>query len=399
MSILSGFQKASFRGVEFYVRASTSPELSRKTAIHEYVNAGRFVEDLGPKLKIFNIEAEIMDITWSNYNRKKKNLEIALNTPGIGILIHPTYGRRKVVVTESNVTSENYITDLNCAKYALTFYESDNNIFPTSQDGNKNFINRLYDTIFGDNEDSLSNSVSFYNQGIDVFNDARDTIEGLTSLINDSVSSINGTPDEVAAFASDIANFQVSLTSLMQTPSQLSSRFTTIFNNISVVTDNFNNLFNLSLGLVGIGGNRQLRVGNSTRTQTINDNRIAVYNFNDVAALTLAYQVATNLIYNNQEQLDSVQTRLNTAFMTLDPDLVNETVYYNLQSLRNRVRLYLATIRLNLAKIVTLRTNTIPSSILAYNLYGNSDRAAEIIELNNIENPAFVSGIINVLSE
>ena len=185
----------------------------------------------------------------------------------------------------------------------------------------------------------------------------------------------------------------------MQTPSTLASRFTTIFNNISVITENFGNLFDVALGMVGLGDNRTPRVGNSTRTATINDNRLAVYNFSDVAAITLAYEVATNLTYTSQEQLNNVQNRLNAAFQTLDPDLVDGTIYYNLQNLRNQLRLYLDTLRLNLAKIVTLRTNTIPSSILSFNLYGDTARADEIITLNNIENPAYVSGVINVLSQ
>jgi len=399
MTILSGFQKAKFRGAEYYVRTTNNPALGRKTVNHEYVNAGRYVEDLGKKLKIITEEVEIMEITYSAYNRKKKALEKALSTPGVGILIHPTYGRLKVVVHESNSLGEDYINNLNCAKYSLTFYESDNNIFPTSKDGNKSLINRLFDSIFGDNQTILADAVSFYDQGIEVFNDARDTIQDLTSGINDVVSTINGTADEVAAFVSDIAAFQASLTDLMQTPSTLASRFTTIFNNISVITENFENLFDVALGMVGLGDNRTPRAGNSTRTETLNANRLAVYNFSDVAAITLAYEVATNLTYNSQEQLDSVQNRLNAAFDTLDPDLVDDTIYYNLQNLRNQLRLYLDTLRLNLAKIVTLRTNTIPSSILAFNLYGDTSRADEIITLNNIENPAYVSGVINVLSQ
>ena len=399
MTILSGFQKATFNGAEYYLRSAGNPALGRKTVNHEYVNAGRYIEDLGPKLGIYTEEAEIMDITWSGYSSKKKKLEKALSTPGLGVLVHPVYGRKKVVVHEANILEENYISDLNCAKYKLTFYESDNNIFPTSKDGNKNFINRLYDSIFGDNQGVLAEAVSFYNQGIEVFNDARDTIQDLTGLINDTVSTINGVADEVSAFVSDISNFQASLTSLMQTPATLASRFSQIFNQISVITDNFGDLFNTALNMVGLGNNRTPITGNSTRSQTINNNRLAVYSYNDVAATTLAYEVATNLTYNSQEDLDTVQKRLDAAFATLDPDLIDETVYYNLQNLRNQVRLYLQTIRLNLANIVTLRTNNIPSSILAYNLYGDSSRASEIISLNSIENPAFVSGVINVLSQ
>lgn len=399
MSILSGLQRASFRGVPFYFRQSDSPNFGRKTVVHEFVNTGsRYVEDLGESKRIFNIQAEIVEETWSAFNRAKKALEKALNTPGIGSLIHPTDGRWDVVLTAAT-PAVNIINELNAVKYTLTFQVADKNIFPTATAGNKNLINRLFDSIFGENQTVLADTFNAIDQGLAVYNDARDTIQELTNDISDVVSTINGIPDEVAAFQRDIVDFQASLTSLIQTPSTLAQRFTTIFNNISLITDNFENLFNISLGLVGLGNNRIPKEGDSQRTETINDNRNSVYNFNDVAATTIAYTAATNLVYYNQPQLDEIQKRLDAAFMSLDPNTVNDTIYYDLQNLRNQVRIYLDSIRLNLAKIVTQRTNQIPSTILAYEFYANTNRASEIITLNGIEDPAFVSGVINILSQ
>lgn len=399
MSILSGLQRASFRGVPFYFRQSESPNFGRKVVVHNFVNTGsRYVEDLGESKRVFNIQAEIVEETWSAFNRAKKALEKALNTPGIGSLIHPTDGRWQVVLTNAT-PAVNIINELNVARYTLSFEVADKNIFPTAATGNKGRINQIFDKIFGENQTVLEDTFNAIDQGLAVYNDARDTIQELTNDISDVVSTINGIPDEVAAFQRDIFDFQASLTSLIQTPSTLSQRFTTIFNNISLITDNFENLFNISLGLVGLGNNRTPKTGDSQRTETINNNRDAVYNFSDVAATTIAYAAATNLVYYNQEQLDSVQKRLDNAFMSIDPDTVDDTVYYELQNLRNQDRIYLESIRLNLAKIVTQRTNQVPSSILAYNLYGDSGRASEIITLNSIEDPAFVSGVINVLSQ
>lgn len=399
MSILSILQTASLGGAPFLFKSGSSPSLGRKTTTHDFVNSGsRYVEDLGNSPKIFTIEAEIHDVTGSGYQRKKKALEKVLNTAGITTLIHPTYGKQKVVPTINSVT-ENLTTELNVAKYSLTLLVADKNIFPTSKAGNKSFINRLVDSLSADNQAILASAVDFYNNGIEVFNDARDTIQDWTQNINDIVSTINGTADEVAAFVNDINNFQQSLTSLMQTPDILAQRMSTIYSNVSLITTNFGNLFNVALNLVGVGNNRTVKSGNSNRTEIINDNRTAVYNFNDVAATALAYQVATNLTYTTQEDLDSVQDRLNAAFMSINPDTVDDTIYYNLQSLRNQIRLYLDTLRINLAFIVTQRVNSIPSTILAYNLYGDTVRAAEIITLNFVEDPAFVEGTINILSQ
>lgn len=399
MSIISGLQKASFRGANFLVKAAEYPNLGRKTVSHDYVNSkDRYVEDFGKNPGTYTFNAFVTDITWPSYKRKKDALEKALNTAGIGRLIHPTYGVLDVVATINSV-SEDLINELGIAKYNLTFLVSSLNIFPTSKAGNKSSINRLFDTIFNDNGTAFQNAVDYINQGTEVFNDGRDAIQDLTSTINDTVSTINGIADEASAFTSDIINFQASITELMQTPSNLSNRFTTIFNNISLITDNFENLFTLGLNLVGIGNARNNISGSSNRVAAINSNRNSLYNFNDVAALTIAYQAATNITFTNQSQLDSIQTRLNSAFQNLDINTVDQDVYYDLQNLRNAVRLFLDNIRLNLARIVTKRINSIPVTILAYSQYGSTSRSDEILALNNIEDPAFISGVVNILSK
>lgn len=398
MSILSILQTASLGGAPFLFKTGTSPNFGRKTSVHDFVNSSsRYVEDLGGSPQVFNIEAEIHDVAGSAYQRKKAALEKVLNTPGITTLIHPTYGKKRVVATVNSV-SENIVNELNVAKYSLTLLVADKNIFPTSKAGNKSFINRIVDNLSTENQARLAAAVDFYNNGIELFNDARDTIQDWTQNVNDIVSTINGTADEVAAFVTDIANFQQSITSLMQTPDTLAQRMNQIVSNVSLITDNFANLFDVALSLVGVGNNRTVKSGNSNRVEIINDNRTAIYNFNDVAFTTLAYQVATNLTYANQEELDSVQTRLNAAFMSINPNTVDDTIYYDLQNLRNQIRLYLDTLRINLAFIITQRVNSIPSAILAYNLYGDTVRATEIIGLNFVEDPAFVEGEINVLS-
>ncbi len=398
MSILSGLQRFTLGGVPLYFDSGSSPDFGRKTVVHDFVNSdARYTEDLGQMPQTFTIDARIVEQTASAYFRRKKQLEKVLNTAGIIKLVHPTYKRQNVVARGTLIT-ENLLNELNVAKYSLTLVVSSLNIFPTSTDGNKSLINRLVDSIFGDNQTVFADAVEFYNNGIEVFNEARDTIEEVTEGINDVVSTINGTADEVAAFVTDIASFQNSLTQLMQTPDQLSQRFNQIFGNVSVITDNFGDLFNVVLNIAGLGNKRELKSGNSSRTAIINSNKNAIYNFNDVASVALAYQVATNLTFGNQGDLDSVENRLNAAFDALDPNTVDETIYYNLQSLKNQLRLYFNALRINLAFVITQRVNSIPASILAYNLYGDTERTDEIVALNQIEDLAFVEGPINVLS-
>lgn len=400
MSILSGFQRTTIGGVEVYFRADNIPNLGRKTAKHDILNSkSRYIEDLGGSPSIFSIKVRIVEQTFSAYKRKRDQLEKVLNTAGLIKFVHPTRGEQKVTAT-LNSTSIHPLSDLNVIDYDLTLEVSDTNIFPTSVAGNKNFLNTLFDSIFGENQTVLGDTVNFYNQGIALFNDGRDTIQSITGTINDAVSTINGTADEVAAFVADIAAFQASITNLMQTPTTLASRMTQLYNNVSVITDNFGDLFNVCLKLVGAGTNRRTKAGSSQRTQAINTNRDALYNFNDVVALSIAYLASTNITFTDQDQLNLVQKQLDDAYLSINTGTVDENIYNLLQSMRSQNRLYLDSFRLNLPIKVTIQiNNSLPSTVLAYQLYGDATRSDEIVLLNNIQDPAFVKGVINVLSD
>jgi hypothetical protein len=396
MSIISGLKKASLGGAEFLVESISTPNIGRKTVVHEFINSdSRFVEDLGKNSRVYNVSAIVTDTTWSAYKRKKDKLEKVLETAGIIKFVHPTYGVKQVVATVNSV-SEDISSNLGIAKYSFTLLISDKNIFPKATSGNKSFINRLYDSLFITNEGALASAVDFAGKGLDLFNDGRDTIQGITSVINDSVATINGLTDEAAALVSDIQGFQASITSVMKTPAALAASFTNIYNGLSQVTNNFNDLFNVCLNIFD-KVTTPIQKGLSSRIATLNSNRLALSTFNKVAALSIGYLSSTNIVYNNKNDLLIYQKRLDKAFLSIDPN-IDSNVYYNLQNLRNQTRIYLDNLSLSLAGVVTQYTNVTSASTLSYSLYGTTDRAIEILTLNGIEDPAFISGNLKVLS-
>jgi prophage DNA circulation protein len=401
MSVLSGFFRSSYsingKTAKFYSRRAEMPELGRKTVPHEFPNSSnRYVEDFGKIAGKFKLEIEIQETTASSYKRSRNALMTALEQQGVGSLTHPTLGKKKVVPQPASMT-EDFINENGLVAFQITFLESTLNIFPESTTGNKGFLARLYDSTFGNNESVFGQAQNYYNQGIELFNQGRDTLQDATSNIDDVVSTANGITDEVAAFNTDIKDFSSSIITLMQTPADLARRFTTIFNNVASITDDFQIMTNIVLQIFG-SGDRTKTNGSSALSTQLNANKIATADYIDVACLTVAYLATTNIDYTSQDQIDEILSRLNDAFDTLDPDSVNEDVYYDLQEMRTQNRLLLQDLQTTLPFYVSIRTNSIPSSVLSYNLYGDSSRAGEIESLNGIEDPAFVSGNIIVLS-
>lgn len=402
MTVLSSFYRASYaiggKTVRFYARNAEMPELGRKTVVHEYPNSdNRYVEDLGKNAGEYVLDIEIQETTASAYKRSRNALMKALETQGIGVLTHPTLGKKKVVPQPASM-SENFITENGVVAFRITFLESTLNIFPTSTEGNQGFIAGLYDRVLGENESVLADLVDYFSGGIELWNQGRDGLQEVTQTINDVVSTINGVADEVAAFSADIKDFSSSIITLMQTPTTLARRFTTIYNSIATITDDFNIMTNIVLQIFGSGDKTKIN-GSSALITQLNTNKTALANYTDVACLTIAYLATTNIDFTSQSDIDTMLARLNEAFETLDPDSVNEDVYYDLQEMRTQNRLLLQNLRTTLPYYVSLRTNLIPSAVLAYNLYGDSSRSDELNALNGIEDPCFISGNITALSQ
>jgi prophage DNA circulation protein len=401
MSVLSGFYRTSYsingKRASFYARKAGIPELGRRTVVHEYPNSdNRYVEDLGKIAGKFTLEIEIQETTASAYKRSRNALMTTLEQQGIGTLIHPTLGKKEVVPIPSSMT-EDFINDNGIVAFSITFLESTLNIFPTSTEGSKGFLATLYDKTFGDSESVFGQALNYYDQGIELWNQGRDYLQDTTDTINDVVSTLNGVADEVAAFSADIKSFSSSIITLMQTPTTLASRFTEIFNGLATITDDFKAMTDIVLQIFG-SNDRTKTNGTSALATQLNLNKISTANYVDVSCLTIAYLATTNIDYTSQQEIDEMMERLNDAFDSLDPDSVDEDVYYNLQDMRTQNRLLLQNLRTTIPYYVSLTTNSVPSAILSYNLYGSSSRSSEIDSLNGIEDPSFVSGNINVLS-
>ena len=400
MSVLSGFFRASYsingKNAFFYARNVSDSGLGRKTVIHEYPNSSeRYVQDMGKKSGIYDFDIEIQENTFSQYKRSKKKLEDNLNAIGRGTLTHPTIGQKKVVVVSASV-DEDFIAELGIAKYKVTFAESTVNKYPEEGDS-KSALSKWFDQHFASAKAAFDGLVKYYDKGIEVWNISRDYIQNATQTVNDIVSTVNGVADEAAAFVADIADLTASLTELMQTPSNLSRRFENIFGAISAITDSFNTMVDIALNIFDSSKNEQYPAS-SARNEQLNTNNQELDNYFKTSSLAVACLASTNIDYTSQEEIDGIIKRLSTAFDSLNPNKIDEDVYYNLQNLKVGTTAFLKNLRTTLPFYVSIKTNSIPSAVLAYNYYGASDRSDEILLLNNIEDPAFVSGNINILS-
>lgn len=102
MSYLDERLPASFRGIPFLVETHTT-QVGRKTAIYDlpFESAGVAHLDLGRKPRKYKLKALALEGHLGvqvSLRAQRDALVAAFETPGAGLLIHPVYGRKSVVI-------------------------------------------------------------------------------------------------------------------------------------------------------------------------------------------------------------------------------------------------------------------------------------------------------------
>jgi prophage DNA circulation protein len=101
MSWREQWQEASFRGVSFKVQDHDASG-GRRVASHEYPQRDApYTEDMGRKQRTYSISALVIG---ADYRAQRDDLVKALEQTGAGLLVHPWLGRLQVVVTGYSVS-------------------------------------------------------------------------------------------------------------------------------------------------------------------------------------------------------------------------------------------------------------------------------------------------------
>jgi prophage DNA circulation protein len=395
VAINSFWQRAKFscngKSSQFFCEVAQKPDLGRKTAIHEFPDSikSRYVEDTGEKSPIYvlNIFIEANNNTGTSYKRNKKKFEEVMSQKGIGVLIHPTEGKKKVVVVQCQLTSEQLQGEIGRVQYQVTFAESDKNKFPEGVNNEKSLLNEFYKLIGEKNAQLLKDAIEGANELAETYNEARDAIDEVTNTINDVIGFANGIVDEVAGVVADINEFMTSINSLMQLPGQLIGKLSNIFESVLNAFDNFtSNIKNSE------------RIFNSIQFST-NSSKNAVATYTKIACLSNAMQASSQVDYTNQEQIDSMIKRLDKMYFQFEQNKIDDELYSYLENARLQNIKLLNSLKLKLPniKVIDVKEST-PAVILTYQYYG-SETASEyqnIIDLNNPEDSANLKGKINI---
>jgi prophage DNA circulation protein len=387
MSWRDRYRPASFRGVPFLAEQSERTS-SRRIVSHNFAyRKGVEHDDLGENAEDISLNAIVVG---ENYDETADELEIKCRQPGAGLLIHPHIGRLSVVCLRCR-RSEN-VRDGRMARFGLTF-QSSRTILPEPP---KADIPRLIDDAGSDLAEVTETAT-----------DARMAVAGVAEFLrtsaSDAMTQMSDVMSELDIFsgpANEVAAFQQQLTDLINQTSTLVtspvSMVQAIFALVDAVEDAAGNAIDSLAAYEGILGEDPIESGGaSAQSLQADENAAAVVDTFRYAAARGAIKAAAVAAIDGSflsfEEATTARSRVVTA---LDKLLLTapDEVYQQLMTLQSLLVEGVPGEDSDLPRIGSFTpAQTIPSLVLAYRLYDDIDRDAELIDRNALRHPGFVA--------
>lgn len=398
MAWIDSYRQASFRGVEFFVEAHDA-EFGRRQVTHEFPQRDTpFTEDLGRKARTYTVEAYLVG---DDYPAQRDQLIGACETGDIGELVHPYLGNLQVVCTGLRLRETN--TELRMCRVQMSFVEAGEALFPgnladplravatagagVASAAGTGFLSRFGTTGFP----------SFVGEA------AAGRLSGFSSFLQGLPLSVGTNAQGVASFFTQVRELADNAVSLVTEPARVLSEVTGIIGSVrSVFSTGAGGALAAiraayvrpSGGLTTTPSRRQDNANDEAlcalirRTCLIEEARFAV------AQAQPAEPGADAVTFATRE--DAIATR-DTITGAIDVELEDPTTtseeYVALAQLRAQVVTNIPSDELRLPRIATVTPPaTVPSLVLAYDLYEDAGRSVEIAERNRIPHPGFIPG-------
>jgi len=393
MTWRDNLRSGSFKGIPFKVQDSDR-EGSRRLVINKYPFRDiPFTEDLGRNEKKWSISGYIVG---PDYMQDRDALIDAVENGGTGSLIHPYYGTVNAIAGEWRFKESQ--TEGGYVSFSIGFVEPGENIFP---DGaplpsalvsleadalidvvRTDFINNIQvDAVAEWVRDSYSGGLT---QASDIFNDIQNlggiNSQGTTALIN-----------QAADWVANVADLKIPSLSLIGDIQATADKLITTFKGLRDLAPSANdsgaNLDQFSTYAID-------RSPSITAQATVsNSNSAVTETFIKTVALANEAKAATEQEFTSYTEAITARKVLLDKIDVLAGETTNDTVYEQFRAVRQTVAIAIPADEVSLPRITIIKTKQdTPSLVLAYDVYGDVSKEADIIARNNVRNPCFIPG-------
>ncbi|ABE45636.1 DNA circularization protein [Polaromonas sp. JS666] len=405
MSWLDELQLASFRGVPFFVD-SAELGFGRRSVVHEYpLRDIPFVEDLGLKARSFTLEAYVLG---ADYMDARDALMDALAEPGPGRLVHPYQGEKTVSIVGDLKLRES-TAEGGMARFTITCVESGELTFPSSDADTAALVELSADDAIAEIDADFAETFSIDGFPEYVASAAAELLGGALDALEAVAGSLPTLADAKATFAGALGDARTDLLALMQAPDSLASTLSGQIGSLVDLVALPGDSVAMLRGLFDFGDDAQLVPTTTPSRQQQADNQNAVIALVQRTAAVEAARSASRIEFGGAFQSgitvsgrqqyvgsgDAVALRdeLAEQLDALAEVSSSDTVYDKLITVRAAMIRDITLRGADLARTVTVTPEaTQPALVLAYGLYEDAGREAEIVTRNKVRHPGFVPG-------
>jgi len=383
---------ASFRGVPFFVEDSDR-QGGRRTAKHQFVDGDTpKLDDLGKMGNEFQVRGYVIG---DEYMAQRDQLLSALqDVAGPGDLVHPFYGHVRVQVGGVGIRESQ--SDGGTAQFSISFSHAPVSSAPVAVIDLDAELVGFAALVITTNSDNLEDSAVVIAQPAFALESLSQDLTDVSTALYDALSPFVTATQEAALLSVSIDTLTLQAATLVRTPADMLEEFGTA---ISQLTESIENApLEIVKALVEAYETPApaLAIGDTdARVQE----RLNQALFADALRTVLISEAARIIIGVDFPSIgDATETR-NLIVGALDElaSTAGNEMFPVIVNLRSGILRAIPGDRILASAQVVERHTDIPSILLSYQLYGNTDSAADLAARNRVQHPGYMSGSLDVL--
>lgn len=388
---------ASFRGVPFKIDSHQYTG-GRRVTFHEFPDRDiPFPEDLGQVGQTFKIQGYLIG---DDIKDQKKKMADAANAKGPAELVHPYLGTLKVQCGAFSIDENK--GDGRYVSISFQFYEAGDNRFPNNTDDKQDILADKASAALGASKNAFDKKFSIAGLPGFAVDSARSAVAQLADAFSNATKGLAQKSEEISALAFNIRNLKAEALDLINAPAELSKRIQDSFDLLNDALGGNKEAYQAISLMNGFIPNIDDSPYTTPTREREADNTGAFTDFIQQTATINATLVASDTTFESTDAVVAVREELaeNMEKQILKTD--DDEVFQKLQDLKAQMVRVLPDTDIQLPNVQSYTVKaTVPSLVLAYDLFENLDSEQDLINRNKIKNPAFIQGgttleVINV---
>lgn len=377
------YRTASWRGIEFRCGAA-GQEGGRRLALHEYPARDLpFAEDTGRRARRFQLDGWIVG---PEYNAQRDRLLEACEEQGPGELVHPYRGTLRVSC-ESVSTRESW-DEGGIVRFSFVFVEAGEAVVPAAAPDIASQATAAANATTAAASFDFAEALEV--EGVPGFclDAISDALRGVSSWLLDQ--QFDGPPGSVARVVGSAGGLVDHALDVAYDPASIAGE---TVGTIDSVRDAFTSRLAALRALDRVFEVAPPSFTGASALQGVADgNSKSVIRLAQTVALAKSVPIAAEVPWTNLDDALAARTSLEARMDELEGGAADST-YVELQGLRRALTAAVPPPDQALPRLARYTPRrTVSSLVLAWELYGNRARAAELEHRNRIRRPGFVPG-------